>query len=236
MGILKNPMLGIPTGKAGEFIIRTRYGKQVIYSRPKKYKKTKSLALKNVRTSFGMTIKLASTVRKSYLLSLAWKYSDEQGKNIYTKIIKYNTNRSVPGFLTLTNKITADYAPFGFVNIAPHIGKVKFNRLGLIIEYEFKREKQSHIIGHEYYLISVIYAFNKNVEIKKPNFELVLVEHKIKPVIAFKPMSVVLKNESIQMPKLKKFKNAIVYIAFASPYINEKQHLWSSTTAIELEL
>jgi len=56
MAIIRKQLLGEVLGTLGDTIFRKRYGKTVIYSRPSKYRVSKSKAAKEGRNSFALSV------------------------------------------------------------------------------------------------------------------------------------------------------------------------------------
>lgn len=90
MAHINRKILGSIKGTIGDVVFRERNGKVIVFSRPKKYKKTKSQKLKNERKKFATVVKLANIIKNSTDLYSIWKASKLPGSNSYQKIIKNN--------------------------------------------------------------------------------------------------------------------------------------------------
>lgn len=97
MAHINRKILGSIKGRIGDVVFRERNGKVIVFSRPKKYKKTKSQKLKNERKKFATVVMLANIIKNSTDLYSIWKNSNLPGSNAYQKIIKNN--------LKLTNNV-----------------------------------------------------------------------------------------------------------------------------------
>jgi hypothetical protein len=90
MADVNKKILGTFKGKIGDLVFRERNGKLFVFSKPKKYKKTKSIKLKNERNKFATVVQLANIIKNIPDLYLIWKNSELPGSNAYQRIIKNN--------------------------------------------------------------------------------------------------------------------------------------------------
>jgi len=229
-------MIGIPSGKVGEFIIRHRYGKEVIYSKPKKYKTTKSIPLKNVRKKFRMTVELAKAIKKSSILNDVWKFANMPGKNSYTKILKLNIKMSNPDMLTISNDITPGTGVLNYHSLSIDSFKAAFNPKGLQIVYSIYNNKQYKLSDYTVYMETMIFAYNPVDESAKKKYALISIEERIKDVIQSKKVKHLLTNKSIQRKTLNGFSDAIIYFAFVTANLPDLPPLWSWTSKDRLEI
>ncbi len=117
MAIIKQSILGPISGKLGEFIIRRRYGKIVVYQKPEQYNISFSnLAVQN-RSKFANTVKLASLINSNSQLNSIWKSSKVKGVNTYQKILRCNSKFT--SYSGLTDK--SILAPNGLPLLNPAI-------------------------------------------------------------------------------------------------------------------
>ena len=234
MGILKNPMIGIPSGKVGEFIIRHRYGKEVIYSKPKKYKATKSVPLKNARKKFRITVELAKMIKSSALLNDVWKFAATPGKNSYTKILKANIKMSDPDTLTLSNDITPGMDVINYHGLALDLFKVNLKPKGLQLEYSILKKKSYDLTQYPVYIETIIYAYNPVNESAKKKHVFFAVEERIEKVILGEPVKHLLTNNSIQRNTLNEYRDAFVYFAIITPNLPGSPPIWSWTSSCKV--
>ncbi|MEI7484169.1 MAG: hypothetical protein ACOYN6_14515 [Ignavibacteria bacterium] len=234
MGILKNPMIGIPSGKVGEFIIRHRYGKEVIYSKPKKYKTTKSVPLKNARKTFKIAVELAKVIKRSSVLNDVWKFAKMPGKNSYTKILKANIKMSDPNMLTTSNDITPGMDVLNYRSLALESFKAAFKPKGLQIEYSIYKHPKYKLSDYPLYMETVIFAYNPVNDSAKKKYVLVSAEERIIDIIQSKPVKHLLANKTIQRDTLNEFSDAIIYFAIVTANLPDLPPLWSWTSTCKL--
>lgn len=106
MAILRKQLLGEVTGTLGDAIFRKRYGKTVVYSRPSKYRISKSKAAKEGRNSFALSVAFAKTVNSISELKQIWYLAKLDGVVAYNRVIKYNKGFIINDSLTTKNIIT----------------------------------------------------------------------------------------------------------------------------------
>ncbi len=111
MALLKSPVIGVPSGKVGDLIIRNRNGKSFYYKAPVNFKISKSAAAVQGRSNFASTVALALSVNSSPMLKEIWKVAKVPGTNAYQKLIKNNAKLVRSGLLTTSNKITPEGLP-----------------------------------------------------------------------------------------------------------------------------
>jgi hypothetical protein len=236
MGILKNPMIGIPSGKVGEFIIRHRYGKEVIYSKPKKYKTTKSVPLKNARKTFKIAVELAKVIKRSSVLNDVWRFAKTPGKNSYTKILKANIRLSDPNMLTISNEITPGTGVLNYHSLTLDSFKAAFKPKGLQIEYMILKHPKYKLSDYPVYMETVIFAYNPVSESSKKKYALISAEERIKDVIQSKSIKHLLVNKSIHRNTINEFSDAIIYFAFVTANLPDLPPLWSWTSTCKLAI
>ena len=111
MAANNSSVLGIPSGKIGNVIVRIRNGKPYYYSVPANFRISKSKAAVRGRKNFATTIALAKTANSTPMLKEIWKNANVPGVNSYQRLIKYNAKRVSDGLLTISNKITPEGLP-----------------------------------------------------------------------------------------------------------------------------
>lgn len=236
MGILKNPMIGIPSGKVGEFIIRHRYGKEVIYSRPKKYKTTKSVPLKNARKTFKIAVEFAKVIKSSSALNDVWKFAKAPGKNSYTKILKANIRLSDPNMLTISNIITPDTEVINYRGLALNSFKVAFKPKGLQVEYNIYKHPKYKLIDYPVYLEAVIFAYNPVSKSAKKKYAIISTEERITDIIQSKPVKHLFTNNTIHRNTINEFSDAIIYFAIITANLPDLPPIWTWTSKCKLAI
>ncbi|MDP2039335.1 MAG: hypothetical protein Q8L04_18310 [Ignavibacteria bacterium] len=129
MAVCKNNILGRVSGKLGNLILRRRYGKDIIYSKPDAYNISYSDKAIAGRAKFANTVKLARLINSNLELSSIWKRAELKGTNSYQKIIKLNSRFTTVEGLSLKNLIT----PPG---IAASSVLLEFERSGISVRLE----------------------------------------------------------------------------------------------------
>ncbi len=107
----KSSVIGLPSGRIGNVIVRIRNGKPFYYSVPVNFKISKSKESNRARSDFASTVNLAKTANAVPKLKEIWKNADVPGTNSYQKLIKNNAKRVRDGLLTTSNKITPEGLP-----------------------------------------------------------------------------------------------------------------------------
>ncbi|MFZ2323173.1 MAG: hypothetical protein WAV89_05680 [Ignavibacteriaceae bacterium] len=65
MAVIIRRIFGNPSGKFGQSIFRSRYGKIVAYSKPANQRVSKSVAAKEARKQFALTVAFAKIINGS---------------------------------------------------------------------------------------------------------------------------------------------------------------------------
>jgi hypothetical protein len=105
---LKKNILGSFKGNISNVIFRVRNGKLVAYSKPAKYKISKSEAAVSARNKFALTVAFAREINKNKTLSAIWKNAKIKATNTYQKLIKNNSQLTDTTSLTEKNVITPE--------------------------------------------------------------------------------------------------------------------------------
>ena len=106
MAFLTKNVFGDISGKVGNTVVRIRYGKEVVYSKPSITNISYSDKAVAGRAKFAHTVKLARLINSNPDLSTIWKSAKIKGTNAYQKIIKHNAGFTTPEGLTINNIIS----------------------------------------------------------------------------------------------------------------------------------
>jgi len=111
MASVRSSVIGIPSGKIGNIIIRIRNGKPFYYSIPENFKMSNSAAAVRGRKNFASSQALAKLANASPKLQEIWKNAKVPGTSPYHRLMKNNGKLVSGGFLTTSNKITPEGLP-----------------------------------------------------------------------------------------------------------------------------
>ena len=98
--------MGEVTGTLGDTVRRKRYGKTVVYTRPGKYRISKSKQAKAGRNAFALSVAFAKNINSIPELKQIWQLAKLEGIVAYNRIIKYNKKYIEVDKLTTKNTIT----------------------------------------------------------------------------------------------------------------------------------
>ncbi|MCR4418014.1 MAG: hypothetical protein NUV92_09775 [Ignavibacteria bacterium] len=158
MADVRKKIIGTLKGKLGDVVFRERNGKIIAYSKPKKYRKTKSVKLKKERNKFATVVQLANIIKSIPDLYFIWKNSDLPGSNAYQRIIKNNLQLTNGADLTINNLL---FPPGIDLNISlVEINQTRNKISEINIEIDF--DNYSKEIFQESTLIGVLYKTNNS--------------------------------------------------------------------------
>lgn len=201
-------------GSIGDVIIRQMNGKTIIYSKPKKFRKSQSPASIAGRNKWKTVSRFAKFIRDIPALEAIWKQTGSASINTQSKLLKYNYSLADTEWPTVRNVITRP--PFDFI-IRDLI--LFEDNVSVIMADGFEPDPNDKL-----FLIMALLE-PKNPEGNK--FHLM----NISPAGA-NDFNIILNN--YQLEKFFKYKRYIIY----SVIIRQKENeiYWSNTLAIEGEL
>ncbi|NPV10419.1 MAG: hypothetical protein HPY57_01325 [Ignavibacteria bacterium] len=156
MADVNKKIIGTLKGKLGDVVFRERNGKLIAYSKPKKYKKTKSVKLKKERSKFATVVQLANIIKSIPDLYLIWKNSDLPGSNAYQRIIKNNLKLTNGVDLSTNNLLLPPGLDLN-INIADILkSRNRINEINIEINFD----NHSNEIFKESTLLALFYKTN----------------------------------------------------------------------------
>ncbi len=213
----KSSVIGIPSGKVGNVIIRIRNGKPFYYSLPANFKASKSKAAVRVRRNFAATVVIAKTANDTPELQEIWKNAKVPGTNSYQRLIKNNVKLVKDGLLTTSNKITPEGLPL-ILNSAA----VENKKLNLSFNCPSNPD-----LSFPATLFVFIYFGNESGTII-PLFK------KISEPASGGNYTQEIALDSMSRKLLTKDPSPVVFIALAGGMQNKKKVYWTSTVSVKL--
>jgi hypothetical protein len=216
MAIIKPNIIGGISGKIDDKIVRHRYGKYVLYSKPISYNISQSLASVQNRSKFGETVKFARLLNSIPEIVFAWKSSKIRGINPYQKIIKHNVKLTAENGICGRNIIT----PSGiFASPKSIILDNSRLRIQATVEKDF--------IYHSAVLFTFVYLYKND-----KNFSIILKTGEIN-IISESCIEAIIMLSEDECNKLKIFDKAVLLSAFM---VDKKKIFWTNTFSFELDL
>jgi hypothetical protein len=215
MAIIKPNIIGGISGKVDDKIVRRRYGKYVLYSKPLSYNISYSSASIQNRSKFAETVKFARLLNSIPEIAEIWKSSKIKGVNSYQKIIKHNTKLTSKHGISSFNTIT----PPGLFALPESIF-IDENRLTI------RSTIEKDICHSSITLFTLSY-----VHLNKEKFSFILKSSEIK-IINEGCVEAKMNMSEEESNKLKRFDKAI----FLSSFVTSKsKDFWTNTFSFELD-
>lgn len=228
MAFIRKQLLGEVTGTLGDTIFRKRYGKTVVYSRPSKYRISKSKAAKQGRNSFALSVAFAKSVNSIPELKQIWYLAKLQGVVAYNRVIKYNKGFIINDSLTTKNIIT----PPG---VDLFISDLQFSENILNFKIDLNHTPLKMLLQVPFHLSYLLYFYNPINTINKP-FEIVSQTNIIESIPNSDFIEVEIKLKIVAQQIISEYKNIIIYLAGSKFSSKKKEIFWTNTVAIELQL
>jgi len=219
MAIRRINTLGKVSGKIGNTVTRIRYGKEVIYSKPKSVNISYSPKAVAGRTKFSFTVKLACLVNSDPELSAIWKNSKIAGTNAYQKIIKYNSKLTSANGLTTRNIIT----PRGIDTIR---NSLTLDSRQIILKSVFDRLVINCLTSIS--ILLFLYSEKEN--------ELLLIRSKDIRGIEDNSVQGTISLDELDREKISRYKKAVILSSFTFEKDNSGSINWSTTIPFDIGL
>jgi hypothetical protein len=158
MADVRKKIIGTLKGKLGDVVFRERNGKIIAYSKPKKYRKTKSVNLKKERNKFATVVQLANIIKSIPDLYFIWKNSDLPGSNAYQRIIKNNLQLTNGADLSINNLLFPPGIDLNTSLVEINQTRNKISEINIEIDFD----NHSKEIFTESTLIVVLYKTNNS--------------------------------------------------------------------------
>ena len=156
MAEVNKKILGTIRGKIGDVVFRERNGKVFAYSKPKKYRKSRSSKIKTARNKFATIIQFANLIKSIPDLYLIWKISKLPGSNVYQRIIKNNLSLANGPDLSINNLFFPPGLDFNFSIVNVNQSKNKITGIDFQLSFEDKVRE----IFEQSSLIALLYKTN----------------------------------------------------------------------------
>lgn len=228
MATINKKIIGEITGRIGDVVQRRRYGKIVAYSRPAKYKISKSVAAKEGRNRFALSVAFAKSVNAVPELKQIWKYAKIEGVVPYNRIIKHNRNLSAGDHLTTGNIITP---PGYFLKV----NDFTFNNPGINITITTDEPGLKNILQHPFMCCLTIYLFNPKKK-QSPSFFINTFIKQFNGFTSAAAYDLQSDLDPVITKQIKNYKQMIIYSAVSAIEAKKKSVYWSNTFAQEFNL
>jgi hypothetical protein len=228
LAIEKRQTLGEVTGTLGNLVRRKRYGKTVVYLRPGKYHKSKSLEAKAGRNSFALSVAFAKKVNSIPELKQVWQLAKLEGVVAYNRVIKYNKNFIEENSLTLNNIIT----PTGIYLLIKEFF-LSQNQISLLLDLNQVELKK--LLQFPFQLHYVLFTSNPNNSADKP-YEILIISRSIDQSSTDNTYLIDFIMDTFTQHILSRYNKVICYVAASKFSGKKKEIFWTSTVAKEFNL
>jgi hypothetical protein len=227
MAEVKREVLGCVRGRVGNRVYREMNGKTFVSERPRKYKPTKSKALKSVRHKFGLTVDFAKFINSIPVLKEVWTRASVPGTNSYQKLIKHNTKLSGENSLTVNNIITPPGIQFMLKDI-------NFSKRKISFSIDLADNKGKWFFSYPFQVYFLIYLYEP-VNKKAEQFKFISSNSKVDSATTGGLYSVQLDLKANERSLFNKYKKQIVYLALVSEHTSGRKVYWSSTCTAQVK-